>query len=234
MTTTTTCTYRCPICENPSEHVRLKSSNQSGSRDLDLRPPPQFRGTMDLWLVECPHCSYVSNGDDGLVDGTEAEREAMKQRHGPYIKAEILTSPAFTEVRVHSPLSTLANRFLRRSLIDENLGRFWIAGYHSLSAAWVCDDAIRDDLAIPCRLRTAQLIRAFLERATPEEDTGTVRLVLMDVLRRAGSFAEAREEGNALAARSNLHEREFGVLRFQLLLIDNQVRSRDSVAAAFR
>lgn len=234
MTTTCIRTYRCPICETPSEHERLKSSNQFGSRDLDLRPPPQFRGTMNLWLVECPHCWYVSNGDDGLVEGTEAEREAKWQRHGPYISLELLASEAFTEVRLHSPLSPLANRFMRRSLIDEHLGRLWIAGYHALSAAWVCDDAHRDDLAIPCRLRTAHLIRTFLEGGTLDDDTPTVRLVLMDVLRRAGHFAEAREEGNALAARSTMNDREFGILRFQLLLIDNQVRSRETVAAAFR
>ncbi|MDI1289337.1 MAG: hypothetical protein PSX37_05210 [bacterium] len=234
MTTTSTCTYRCPICEHASEHERIRSSSQFGSRDLDLRPPEMFRGTINLWLVECPRCFYVSNGDDGLPEGTEAERAAAKERHGPFISPSFLSGEVITEVRLHSPFSALAKKFMRRSFIDEHLGRLWIAGYHSLSAAWACDDEFRDELAIPCRLRTAQLIRDFLERSEPDDDTPTVRLVLMDVLRRAGKFDEAREQANALAARRNLHEREFGILRFQCLLIDNQVRSGDTIAAAFR
>jgi len=234
MTTTGIRPYCCPLCLARSQHERLLSSNRLGSPDLDLRPPGMIRDTINLWLIECPECGYVSTGEDSVPDPGSPDFQQFMQRHGPFVDIEFLETPTVMEVRFHSPLPPAAKRFMLRSLIDEEVGRIRIAASHALSAAWVCDDAFRDELATPCRLRCARLLRRLTQSEAAAEVTPPVRLVLIDALRRAGHFADANNEAETLLSLVSRHEHESGVVRFQMLLIDNGVRSRDTLEAAFR
>ena len=47
----------CAVCGAMHEYRILTSTNAFGSPDLDLRPPMMKRGTMHLWVQECPSCS---------------------------------------------------------------------------------------------------------------------------------------------------------------------------------
>ncbi len=52
---------KCQVCGKTSMHPVLMSTNSFGYPDLDLRPAPMQRDTMDTWLDECPHCGYVAS-----------------------------------------------------------------------------------------------------------------------------------------------------------------------------
>ncbi len=227
MAITLTSQYRCPICDHRSSHVRPAGGKSFEAVDLDLRPSAHFRGPLDQWLVECPQCAYVSNGDDHRPEHGVAR---WRTRHGPWITREKLIN--ITLAPIVADLPAVADRFMRRSRIDEELNRPWLASYHALSAAWCCDDESKGTLAVTCRLRAAGLIRSELSGSHPGGGSATLRMVLVDVLRRAGRFAEARSEAEWLFDRGTGTPVESAILRYQVALIDHEVRGRETIAAA--
>ena len=77
----------CAICGDEAEHALLGSTNAFGPYDLDLRPPPMARHTMQFWVQACPTCGYtaadISKAKEmlgyvpqmGLVEGLRAQLE---------------------------------------------------------------------------------------------------------------------------------------------------------------
>ncbi len=51
-------TVSCGSCAKKTDVAELGSSNEMGSKDLDLRPAPMMRETVSLWLQECPSCEW--------------------------------------------------------------------------------------------------------------------------------------------------------------------------------
>lgn len=51
---------KCSKCNKSFQVNVLISSYNYGSGDLDLRPPPMQRDTMETWIQRCPHCGYSS------------------------------------------------------------------------------------------------------------------------------------------------------------------------------
>ena len=61
MTTMMKVEEKCSVCGKISSFSVLSSSNSMGSPDLDLRPAPMYRYTINLWIHECPDCGYVAH-----------------------------------------------------------------------------------------------------------------------------------------------------------------------------
>jgi hypothetical protein len=196
MTTLYQESVNCATCGEPSEQVIVGSTNAFGSPDLDLRPPEMHRSTIDFWLQFCPHCGACA------PDLSEAACERV-----------VLDSAGYQAILTDQRLPDVARRFLAyATLMDKS--DIMAAAQARLRAAWVCDDARREELAVECRLAAA---RTF-EGLKPFEDSEpgiTLGLLSVDILRRAGRFGQAAAECDALLAFENAVGSLRQILNFQ-------------------
>jgi hypothetical protein len=51
----------CAVCGRQTPQTILFSTSTFGAPDLDLRPPPMKRQTIEYWVQECPYCGYVAS-----------------------------------------------------------------------------------------------------------------------------------------------------------------------------
>lgn len=200
MTTYFQTTARCSHCNTESSHTVLGSTNAFGSADLDLRPPEMQRSTMRAWLQQCPSCGYVA-----------------PDLSAPVPDPAVLASSAYRGLLTDERFPELCRRFLARgSLLAGSSAAE--AAHAFLSAAWACDDARLAEQAAACRGRAAD----HFERLKPFPDTQpglTQGAVYVDVLRRAGQFAEAEAQCEALLACAAARDVLQQVLLFQQRLI---------------
>jgi hypothetical protein len=195
----------CANCRKTSAHDVLMSTNAVGSSDLDLRPPPMQRWTMDCWLHECPHCGYVAGdlarpaGESALVGGAEYRA--------------ILNDRCFPE---------LARRFMAHALLFRQAEPSQ-AGHSLLHAAWSCDDANRQELATECRMKAADAFSGLKPFANTEAGV-TQGALLVDVLRRAREFAQASQECTELLEQSSAQ----GILRQVLAYQSRLIAAKDA------
>ena len=180
MTTEATEAYKCPICNEFSQHVIIMSTNAFGSMDLDTRPPEMQRSTIFAWVQECPHCGYVAH---------ELSDE-------PSVDAAFLKTPEYVGYGGIAFQSNLAKKFYRLYLINANAGdasdTFWAA----LHAAWASDDAEDEASAIICRKLALDPLDKLIEQ---EQDDENLKLLKLDVLRRAKMFDEAIQYAKQLS-----------------------------------
>ena len=159
----------CAVCGATHEYRILTSTNAFGSPDLDLRPPQMKRGTMPLWVQECPDCGYTA---EDVSSPTQIPRE--------YLQSEAYKTCG--GIRFDKPL---AGRFYRQHLIllwDQNYTKAFFAILH---AAWVCDDADDTENAVRCRDIAAELMEMHILPAGQRDEC---LLLYADILRRAGHF----------------------------------------------
>ena len=183
MTTLFPKTVTCSHCGEASEQTTIGSTNRVGTPDLDLRPPPMERNTIDHWLQDCPRCGYVASdisaveeGLDGVLAGEDYRELAMVAGPG---RARVVSA------------------FRRRSLIDMARGNHAAAGSAFLCAAWVADDGRDTATALACRRAAAAHLQIWLDSA---ERSIERRLQLVDVLRRAGDFPAATRQAAIVTA----------------------------------
>ncbi len=162
----------CGNCRRRVSLNALGSTNAFGSPDLDLRPPPMQRYTMQTWVEVCPHCGYV--GDDIAAK--------------PHFDPSYLTCEAY-QACDGIPFSTeLAKDFYRNALLlllkSDLRGAYQNLHY----TAWCCDDSRDTENAIACRRRMDELY-AKLPSASQEDPSSVIRHI--DVLRRAKLFDKA-------------------------------------------
>lgn len=200
MTTTRVQSLGCAVCGNRSVHTLMTSSGAFGSYDLDLRPPPLLRYTMNLWLQECPTCRYVNDRiDKGLPSASV-----------------IVFSPEYAAIAARQEEPELVRRFKRHALL---MAEHPIAAARALlHAAWVCDDATHVSLAQACRDESADLLIG-VDFAPLSEEGLRLQTVLVDILRRAGRFEEADHWLDQLIDRTTLPPAMAMVLRYQRTLI---------------
>ncbi|MHB9032707.1 MAG: hypothetical protein ACYC6L_06635 [Anaerolineae bacterium] len=186
----TTRMVTCAVCGQTNEMVELAPTNFSGSPDLDTRPTAMARETLAYQVMHCPDCDYC----------------AANLAEAPAGVAEFIRSSAY-QLQLHdAALPALANHFLCRALISAHLGDPGSAGWHALSAAWVCDD-VRTKAAPFCRLRAVTYWRQALAEGKPfysepgstdgdddAEARGLQHVVMADVLRRSAQFPMALTE----------------------------------------
>jgi hypothetical protein len=168
MTTLLSRLVKCARCGTTSHVQTLGSSSSSGYSDLDGRERGRIRSTMGVWLQECPNCFFVARD---LSVGTPDEFDVVREIG--YIDAALADG-----------MPDRATRFLARAYIDQQTGQFKQAILRLLHTAWVLDDHRIDASAI--RRQAADLVLKLGENADP-----ALRLLRLDLLRRAGAFAEA-------------------------------------------
>jgi ribosomal protein L37E len=160
---------RCAVCGAAAVQKELSSVSTMGSADLDLRPPPMKRGTMNLWRQECASCGYAA------TDLGEADAHAK----------EVVRSDNYQALRRSEP-DELARRFLCCAELTRDRDPAQ-AARELLAAAWVFDDA-----------QDRARAKYYRERALPlmslsegGEEQAPEHAVMIDVLRRVGRFEEA-------------------------------------------
>lgn len=180
----------------------VASTNQLGAPDLDVRPPPMLRDTIDCWIQDCSACGYVASDIARGEDGIDA----------------VLASDAYRALAgVPGPgAERLISAFRRRAMIDDARGNPDGAGNRLLQAAWVADDSGAAATAIACRREAAARMAAHLAGGDPPVE---YRLRLVDVLRRARLFAEAATEADAVLATAPPGDMLAAIAAFQNKLI---------------
>jgi len=203
MTTWLDQTQKCCLCGTENQCSILGSTNTMGSPDLDLRPAPMERETMNGWFQECESCHYVS------VDLAQQSGDAKS----------IVESNEYQSAIANSDLPPIARRFALCALLNAHDRE--IAGTALLRAAWVCDDAEDKDLAKSFRNQSADTLKK-LQPFENSEEHATLATMLIDVLRRAERYEEATKLANQLLKFKAVKRSEVmkAVVNFQLSLCD--------------
>ena len=162
-------TYTCAVCGKEAQYEALGSTNTfGGTADLDGRPPEMARSTMSFWVQECPHCGYVS---DSVADPTTVTQQWLQ-------------GEAYTGCDGIAFASSLAKRFYKQYLINQQDKNHVACMYAALHAAWACDDYGEEENAILCRKLALQEMAQIPEAADNED----CLLQKADLLRRTGQF----------------------------------------------
>ena len=139
--------YQCSVCGTVHEFPVLASTNSFGYPDLDLRPAPMKRYTMDTWIQECPECGYVSGE---ISDHMEISPE--------FLKSEAYRSCDGLDFKLD-----LAALFYKQYMIRMKSGFSSSAFDAVLHAAWCCDDADDRGNAMHCRELAIPLLTKKIE-----------------------------------------------------------------------
>lgn len=175
MTTLFHSSLKCPVCNTINRFQEVGSSNQLGSPDLDTRPAPMFRDTMNLWVQKCPGCGYVASR---LSDPTK-------------IDAEFLRSQAYLTCDGAGFQSELAQKFYQLYMIKKHDADARNAFWSALEAAWASDDVEDRAGALFARKRALEQLDRWIGKSKgPQEN---LEMIAVDVLRRLGEFERATE-----------------------------------------
>lgn len=210
MTTITDFDVTCSVCGEKETFMGLGSSNTLGFPDLDMRPAPMLRDTIDMWIQRCPNCGYCAPNIGRAVSGAKAVVGS-----DDYLAQ--LNDPDFPK---------LANSFLCWGIICAKRDHFGGAANAALQAAWVCDDSGKTEPARLCRQRALQ----FFEQMPRIDDTE--KAIMVDLMRRSGQFERALSFAEqALTDIRDADTRQ--VLSFQLELARQQDANCHTTAEIF-
>lgn len=163
----------CAVCGDLVQCSVLGSTNSFGSPDLDLRPAEMERSTMDVWLQECPKCHFVNGNLEHALPNAKA----------------VLASSEYQRIVGDTETPELARRFARYALLNADDSEK--AGVALIRSAWVCDDDGATERAITYRSQAADLLSS-LQPFEDDEERATLGIILVDVLRRALRFSQAK------------------------------------------
>lgn len=190
MTIITKIEIKCSVCGKTSQRAVMTSTNSWGRPDLDLRPAPMYRDTMNVWLMECPHCGYVAKGLNNELKTT----------------SDILKSEEYLTCEGNDFKSDLSKRFYRRYLISKAEKEYNSEFYSLLHCAWACDDA-DDGLAVEMRKLAVNLVDKV------DDENENLKLIKADLLRRSLQFERLIEEYSDFTSDDEL---SYSIIRFQL------------------
>ncbi len=175
MTTLAPQTVKCALCGQKTEIVAVASTNEFGSCDLDLRPPPMARDTLKHQVFRCSNCGFSSSDLTKSKKGDEAS----------------ISCPEYLSI-IEGDLPEVAKTFCCAAIIASRRNDLEPACFLWLGAAWVCDDQGDNENACHLRSHAAVALQGMLDvsKGNAEADD-TTRLVLIDVLRRTRRFTEA-------------------------------------------
>lgn len=201
MPTCVTQSIACAVCRQVTAFRVPRHAGDAGVKDLDSRPAPPQRHTMDGWLQECPACGYVNGSIGTLLPGA----------------VDIVRSSGYRAIGAACGVPALVGRFRRHAQLVA--AQPLAAGWAALHAAWVCDDIGLWELAIRCR----EDCDNHWVRLGYGTDDASVRLrtISVDVLRRARYFEEAERLIHQIVADGGVSPGRMKILRFQKHLISN-------------
>jgi|SRR5437588_739470 len=192
---------KCGICGQTSKQVEIASTSVFGPPDLDTRPAPLMRNSIDAWIQACPFCGYCSPDISEFTHETtsivrsKAYQQQRKSHEYPDLANQFLCWSVIQEkpLELVSVLGEIPHAGGARSeTVEERSKRFISAGQASLHAAWVCDDAGNDVAARRCRIRAVGLFNLGTVGGRPLFKQKPDQFVfLADLMRRAGRFGTA-------------------------------------------
>ena len=184
----------CPVCGKKTPQPVLFSTNTFGYPDLDLRPAPMQRDTMDTWILECPNCGYVSSNFDSE----------------PTITKDFLKSDAYTTCDGIEFKGKLAKRFYRNYLIAKHNNNAAGCFNNLLHCAWDCDDK-EDPNAAHVRKLALPYITGLIE--IDSEGKNNYLAMKADLMRRCGEFDQLINEYSDIITGEEIINR---VIQFQI------------------
>lgn len=218
MTTMYTQEKVCAVCERTNEVIVVGSSNEFGSKDLDLRPAEMLRSTYAQWTERCSHCVYCAS------DISEPDEFA----------ASVVQSDEYQQQLYDKNFPHLANVFLCEAMILKAGGHESAAGFAYLHAAWACDDAGNDFSARSCRLHAiAEFESHRASGSSILKEPSADFILLADLQRRAGAFdfaVASCKEGLTKATEENLLK----IIRFQQHLCGARDSAMHKIDEAFK
>lgn len=169
----------CANCKTKSDQLVKEQPEITGSPDLDLRPAPARRQTMDQWVQECPNCKLMcpdlANPPTGVAD--------------------VVAHPDYVAMAADTKAHPLVRKFRAWAYVAEKAGMWADAGFAHLHAAWVADDAKDTSLAAMQRHMAAMHLSAGRDRGTVYgRQKGAAEALLADVHRRMGRWDDAIHE----------------------------------------
>ena len=208
MTTIIPVETECSLCGARSEQRLVGALQTLGLPDLDTRPAEMARSALPFGVQRCPSCGYCAR--DISLEYPEADR--------------VIRTPAYEKILRKRSVTEKARQFLGWAAIQEAIGEYGGAGWSSLHAAWVCDDADKVKGAAECRqLALERFTRQLMQlgHITGLDEPSIIRLVLADLCRRTGQFEPA-----ARWARDGQELNPSDIVRFalelELALIEDQ------------
>jgi hypothetical protein len=179
MTTIARNKVRCQSCEAESEQTVLTSTNSFGAPDLDLRPAPMKRDTMNYWLQQCPQCRII------CPDITEP----------PVGAKAVVAGPQYLALARDTGIPDLCRKFRAWGFLAETLGLAQAAADAHLHAAWAADDANAPLIAKSQRLAAVALYTPVRDRKKVDpEQPGSAEILLADLWRRSENWGNAVRE----------------------------------------
>lgn len=166
MTTIHEVVKTCMHCGEKNKFEVVGSTSSFGQPDLDTRPAPLARQTVQYGVQRCSKCNYAS-------DDIEEEFE---------FDDSILTSENYLKV-LKSDYPDVAKNYILASMIKESVMDYNEAAVFMLEACWVLDD--HNVNAKKPRIIAAELF----EKSVGIE---TSRLIAIDLYRRAEEFDKAK------------------------------------------
>ncbi|MDE6833408.1 MAG: DUF2225 domain-containing protein [Ruminococcus sp.] len=163
----------CSVCGTVSSHTVITKIQSGGVPELDLRPDGEHRNTMELWVMECPVCSYCNNSLEIPLD--------TRRRY--------LRSTEYTTLGGIETDNILVSRFIRKALVNLKNRNYAEAVKSYLYGAWVFDDLKNTASADECRIEAISI----LENSNLTDDDNMM-LLKADLLRRTGQFDKVISE----------------------------------------
>lgn len=207
---------KCHKCKKSCSVVCLVSTNAFGSSDLDCRPPPMRRNTMDAWIERCEHCGYCAPN--------------IENENG--ITLEFIESNEYQQILHNDKLPQLCISFLCWARCAEELHQYGEATMAYVNAAWVCDDHFspNSEESIEQRQKAIDsLEKAHKNDQKAISEPKNDELLLLDLYRRTGQFDLCIQ-----SARENfdLNEKDIyeEIAAYQIKLSENNDRNVHKVS----
>lgn len=216
MTTIEMETLTCALCGAQEEHTVLNSTNTYGSPDLDCRPPPMQRWTINMWAQECAACGYAAPNVDAAEPGAR----------------EVVESEAYRTIDAGDVLAT---RFLRVARLADARGDTDGACEWTLIAVWALDDAEDVEGARALREQAIGLFKAALTSRTAEANTERAlirRMQLLDIFRRARQWDDAVAHAQGMIDDTGAPGHFRNIARFGKRLAEQRDDSRRTIEEA--
>lgn len=175
MTTIHDIDMKCYLCGETSSQPILGSTSCWGHPDLDLRPAAMQRSSMIAWILECPHCGYVSERLDSETP----------------ISMEFIKSNEYQNCENYDFKRPLAARFYKNYMICKETQNKSSEFTNLLHCAWACDD-VEDILAVEIRLKAIEVVEQLIE--ADHENKINLMIIKADLMRRANLFSDLIKE----------------------------------------
>ena len=239
-------TVQCAICDRKSKQQYFMSYSIFGNPDLDFRPPPMFRNTMESWIHECPYCGYINTKlnepcDLSLKEILDAHHEiesGFDWGQFPEKLHDVIRYTLAHTLKMKNGCDEAAERFLNSTLWDNfealrfaKLGAMLAksndhhgAAEQFLRVAWFYDDQGKEQEATHWRKMSIEQVEIVLNRPQAQVSEELI-CIYADMLRRVGDFnAVLQLDENHLCETSYIM-----LLRYQKELSKNEDRSAHKI-----